>query len=79
MSTNYKCDISVIVVISCTVYEFRILIQYTYVLHATCANTVEPQLSEPNGRYTIRSDKRGVRIDEGNRNSRSMGYRVGDN
>ena len=42
-------------------------------------STVEPQLSEPNGRHTIRLDKRGVRIDEGNRNSRSMGYRVGDN
>ena len=42
-------------------------------------NTVEPQLSEPHGRHTIRPDNRGVRIDEGNRNSRSMGYRVGDN
>ena len=42
-------------------------------------NTVKPQLSEPIGRHTIRSDKRGVRIDDGNRNSRSMGYRVGDN
>ena len=42
-------------------------------------STVKPQLSEPNGRHIIRSDKRGVRIDEGNRNSRSMGYRVGDN
>ena len=41
--------------------------------------TVEPQLSEPNGRHTIQSDKRRVRIDEGNLNSRSMGYRVGDN
>ena len=39
----------------------------------------EPQLSEPHGRHTIRPDNRGVRIDEGNRNSRSMGYRVGDN
>ena len=42
-------------------------------------STVEPQLSEPHGRHTIRPDNRGVRIDEGNRNSRSMGYRVGDN
>ena len=42
-------------------------------------HTVEPQLSEPHGRHTIWSDNRGVRIDEGNRNSRSMGYRVGDN
>ena len=42
-------------------------------------NTVEPRLSEPHGRHTIRPDNRGVRIDEGNRNSRSMGYRVGDN
>ena len=41
--------------------------------------TVEPQLSEPHGRHTIRPDNRGVWIDEGNRNSRSMGYRVGDN
>ena len=41
--------------------------------------TVEPQLSEPHGRQTIRSDNRGVRIDEGNQNSPSMGYRVGDN
>ena len=41
--------------------------------------TVEPQLSEPHGRHTIRSDNRGVRIDEGNRNPPSMGYRVGDN
>ena len=41
--------------------------------------TVEPQLSEPHGRHTIRSDNRGVQIDEGNRNSPSMGYRVGDN
>ena len=41
--------------------------------------TVELQLSEPHGRSTIRPDNRGVRIDEGNRNSRSMGYRVGDN
>ena len=41
--------------------------------------TVEPQLSEPHGRHPIRSDNRGVRIDEGNRNSPSMGYRVGDN
>ena len=41
--------------------------------------TVEPHLSEPHGRHTIRPDNRGVRIDEGNRNSRSMGYRVGDN
>ena len=41
--------------------------------------TVEPQLSKPYGRHTIRPDNRGVRIDEGNRNSRSMGYRVGDN
>ena len=42
-------------------------------------NTVEPQLSEPSGRHTIRPDNRGVRIDEGNRNSPSVGYRVGDN
>ena len=41
--------------------------------------TVEPHLSEPHGRHTIWPDNRGVRIDEGNRNSRSMGYRVGDN
>ena len=27
-------------------------------------NTVEPQLSEPTGRQTIRSDKQGVRIGE---------------
>ena len=43
------------------------------------SNTVEPQLSEPHGRHIIRPDNRGVRIDEGNRNSRSMGYPVGDN
>ena len=42
-------------------------------------NTVEPQLSEPSGRHTIRPDNRGVRIDEGNGNSPSVGYRVGDN
>ena len=42
-------------------------------------HTVEPHLSEPHGRHTIRPDNRGVRIDEGNRNSRCMGYRVGDN
>ena len=42
-------------------------------------NTVEPRLSEPYGRHTIRPDNRGVRIDEGSRNSWSMGYRVGDN
>ena len=42
-------------------------------------HTVEPRLSEPHGRHTFRPDNRGVRIDEGNRNSRSMGYRVGDN
>ena len=42
-------------------------------------NTVEPQLSEPHGGHTIRSDNRGVRIDDGSRNSPSMGYRVGDN
>ena len=42
-------------------------------------STVEPQLSEPSGRHTIRPDNRGVRIDEGNRNSPSVGYRVGDN
>ena len=41
--------------------------------------TVEPQLSEHHGRHTIRSDNRGVRIDEGNRNLLSVGYRVGDN
>ena len=41
--------------------------------------TVEPRLSEPSGRHTIRPDNRGVRIDEGNRNSTSIGYRVGDN
>ena len=41
--------------------------------------TVEPRLSEPYGRHTIRPDNRGVRIDEGSRNSWSMGYRVGDN
>ena len=28
--------------------------------------TVEPHLSEPHGRHTIRPDNRGVRIDEGN-------------
>ena len=27
-------------------------------------DTVEPQLSEPHGRHTIRSDNRGVRIDD---------------
>ena len=43
------------------------------------SHTVEPRLSEPHGRHTIRPDNRGVRIDEGNRNSPSMGYRVGDN
>ena len=43
------------------------------------SNTVEPRLSEPHGRHTFRADNQGVRIDEGNRNSRSMGYRVGDN
>ena len=43
------------------------------------ASTVEPQLSEHHGRHTIRSDNRGVRIDEGNRNLLSVGYRVGDN
>ena len=42
-------------------------------------DTVEPQLSEHHGRHTIRSDNRGVRIDEGNRNLLSVGYRVGDN
>ena len=42
-------------------------------------STVEPQLSEHHGRHTIRSDNRGVRIDEGNRNLLSVGYRVGDN
>ena len=42
-------------------------------------HTVEPRLSEPSGRHTIRPDNRGVRIDEGNRNSPSIGYRVGDN
>ena len=30
--------------------------------------TVQPQLSEPHGRHTIRSDNRGVRIDEGSLN-----------
>ena len=45
----------------------------------TLSTTVEPQLSEPSGRHTIRPDNRGVRIDEGNRNSPSVGYRVGDN
>ena len=43
-------------------------------------STVGPRLSEPNGRHIIRSDNRGVRIDEGSRNSLSMvGYQVGDN
>ena len=42
-------------------------------------NTVEPQLSEPNGRHTIWSNKRGVQIDEGNRNSLSVVYQMGDN
>ena len=42
-------------------------------------STVEPRLSEPHGRHTIRSDNRGVRIDEETRNSLSMDYRVGDN
>ena len=37
-------------------------------------STVEPHLSEPHGRHTIRPDNQGVWIDEGNRNSRSMGY-----
>ena len=50
----------------------------SYIQHFN-TSTVEPQLSEPHGRHTIRPDNRGVRIDEGNRNSRSMGYRVGDN
>ena len=40
-------------------------------------NTVEPQLSEPNGRHTIGSDNGGVRMDEGNRNSPSMGLPSG--
>ena len=48
-------------------------------LHAYRGHTVEPQLSEHHGRHTIRSDNRGVRIDEGNRNLLSVGYRVGDN
>ena len=42
-------------------------------------STVEPRLSQPHGRHTIRPDNRGVRIDKGSLNSRSMGYRVGDN
>ena len=41
--------------------------------------TAEPQLSEPNGRHTIRSDNEGVQIDEVNRNSPSMGYQVDNN
>ena len=41
--------------------------------------TVEPQLSEPNGRHTIGSDNRGIQMDEGNRNLPYMGYQVGDN
>ena len=41
--------------------------------------TVKSQLSELHGRHTIVSDNRGVRIDEENRNSPSMGYQVGDN
>ena len=41
--------------------------------------TVEPQLSEPHGRRTIRSDNQGVQIDDESRNSPCMGYRVGDN
>ena len=52
-------------------------------IHTSCyvslTPTVEPQLSEPHGRHTIWPDNRGVRIDEGNRNSWVMGYRVGDN
>ena len=34
--------------------------------------TLDPRLSEPNGRQTIWSDNRGVQIDEGRRNSPSI-------
>ena len=50
-----------------------------YWFYLFTVHTVEPELSEPSGRHTIRPDNRGVRIDEGNRNSASIGYRVGDN
>ena len=43
--------------------------QISACLQRTYICTVEPQLSEPNGRHTIGLDIRGVRIDEGNRNS----------
>ena len=42
-------------------------------------HTVEPQLSEPTGRQTIRSDKRGVRIGEMESRSAENGGSVGDN
>ena len=42
-------------------------------------STVEPQLSEPNGRHTVESDNRGIWIDEGTQKSPSMGYQVGAN
>ena len=57
-----------------SVFEVKVVVIIIFILY-----TVEPQLSEPNGRHTIRSDNRGVRIDERSRNSRSMGYRVGHN
>ena len=56
---------------------------YVAVLHRKMTKsqpyTVEPQLSEPNGRHTIRLDNLCVWIDEGYRNSPSIGYQVGDN
>ena len=42
-------------------------------------NTVEPQLSEPTGRQTIRSDKQGVRIGELESRSAENWGSVGDN
>ena len=43
------------------------------------ASTVEPQLSEPTGRQTIRSDKWGVQIDEMEPHSAENWGSVGDN
>ena len=52
---------------------------YIYFLLHKTAYTVESRLSELIGKHTIRSDNRGVQIDEGTKNSPSMGYQVGDN